>query len=61
MKNLILGAAFALAATSAMAGSLADPIIEQEVIIEQAAPSSINQHILPPLMFIMIVAGAVLI
>ena len=61
MKKLVLATAFALAASSATAGSLSDPIIEQEVIIEQAATSSINQHILPPLMFVMMVAGAVLL
>lgn len=61
MKNLVLGAVFALAASTAMAGSLAEPIVEPEVIIEQAATSSVSDHILPPLMFVMVlVAGLVL-
>ncbi|MEJ1997554.1 MAG: hypothetical protein P8X76_05220 [Maritimibacter sp.] len=59
MKKLVLGAAFALAASSAMAGSLADPIVEPEIIVEQAATSSVNQHFLPPLFFVLIVAGAI--
>lgn len=58
MKKLVLGAAFALTASSAMAGSLADPVVEPEVIVEQAATSSMNQHILPPLFFVLLVAGA---
>jgi len=52
MKNLVLGAAFALAATAATAGSVAPPIIEEPVIIEQAATSSVSDHILPPLVFL---------
>ncbi|MBD3814388.1 MAG: hypothetical protein IE917_19640 [Betaproteobacteria bacterium] len=52
MKKFVLGAAFALAATSAMAGSLAAPVMEQEVIVQQAATSSVNQHIIPPALFI---------
>ncbi len=61
MKKLVLGTAFALAASSAMAGSLADPVVEPEIVIEQAATSSMNQHILPPLLFVLIVAGALAI
>lgn len=61
MKKLVLGAAFALAANAAMAGSLAEPIIAEEVIVEQAATSSVNQHILPPLFFLMFVATGALL
>lgn len=61
MKKLVLGAAFALAASTAMAGSLADPVIEQDIVIEQAATSSVNQHILPPLLFVLAVASAMVL
>ena len=59
MKKLILGAAFALVATSAVAGSVAPPIIEPTVIVDQAATSSVNHHILPPVLFLITVASAV--
>ena len=58
MKKLVLGAAFALVATSAVAGSVAPPIIEDTVIIEQAATSSVNHHILPPLLFVLAVGAS---
>jgi len=53
MKKLVLGAAFALVASSAMAGSIAEPVMQPEVIIEQAQGSSVNHHILPPLIFLL--------
>jgi hypothetical protein len=59
MKKLILGAAFALVATSAVAGSVAPPVMEHDVIVEQAATSSVNHHILPPVLFLISVASAV--
>lgn len=52
MKKFVLGAAFAVAATSAMAGSLAEPVMDQEVIVQQTSTSSVNQHIIPPALFI---------
>ncbi len=52
MKKFVLGAAFAVAATSAMAGSLAEPVTDQEVIVQQTSTSSVNQHIIPPALFI---------
>ena len=61
MKKLVLGAALALVATSAMAGSIADPALGQDIIIEQAPTSSINPHILPPLFFVLAVAGSLLL
>jgi len=60
MKKLVLGAAFALTASAAMAGSIAEPVVTEDVIIQQAAASSVSHHILPPLAFVMLVAGAVL-
>ncbi len=58
MKKLVLGAAFALVATSAIAGSVAPPIIEDTVIIETTASSSVNHHILPPVIFLLSVGAA---
>lgn len=52
MKKFVLSAAFAVAATSAMAGSLAEPVMDQEVIVQQTSTSSVNQHIIPPALFI---------
>jgi len=61
MRKLLLGAAFALAASSATAGSIEGPIVDQDIIIEQAPTSSINHHILPPLFFVLMVGGAILL
>jgi len=61
MKKLVLGAAFVVAATSAMAGSLAEPIIAEEVIVQQTATSSVNHHILPPLLFVLAVGSAMVL
>ena len=61
MKKLVLGAAFALVASSAMAGSLAGPVLDQQIIIESAPVSSIDQHLLVPLFFIIAVGGALLL
>ena len=59
MKKLILGAAFALVASSAVAGSVAPPIMEDTVIVEQTSTSSVDHAFLPPLMFLISVASAV--
>jgi lipid-A-disaccharide synthase-like uncharacterized protein len=61
MKKFVLSAVFALAATSAMAGSIAGPILDEEVIVQQAATSSVNQHILPPAFFLISVATSLLL
>ena len=61
MKKLVLGAAFALVASSAMAGSLAEPIVEPTVVVEQAASSSVNHGILAPLMFVIMVGSAIIL
>jgi len=50
-----------VAATSAMAGSLAEPIIAEEVIVQQTATSSVNHHILPPLLFVLAVGSAMVL
>ncbi len=57
MKKLVLAAAMTVAASSAFAGSLADPIIEAPVIVEEATSSSAG--ILVPLMLLVLVAAAV--
>ena len=58
MKKLVLGAAFALVASTAVAGSVAPPIMEDTVIIETTATSSVSHHIIPPLLFLISVGGA---
>jgi hypothetical protein len=59
MKKLVLGAVLALAANAAMAGSLAEPVVEPEVVVQQAAASSVDQAILPPLLFVIFVGSAI--
>lgn len=58
MKTLILSAAFAMLATTAMAGSIATPMVEPTMIIEQANTSSVDQNIIPPAFFLLSVAFA---
>ncbi|MEM9966607.1 MAG: hypothetical protein AAF755_00760 [Pseudomonadota bacterium] len=57
MKKLVLAAALAGAASAAHAGSLADPIIEVPVIVEET--SSASNGILVPLILLAVVAAAV--
>ncbi|RMH43440.1 MAG: hypothetical protein D6688_09075 [Alphaproteobacteria bacterium] len=40
MKKIALAAAFTLAATSAFAGNMAEPVMEPEVIVEDTSSSS---------------------
>ncbi len=40
MKKIILAAAFSLGATAAMAGNVAEPVMEPEVIQEDTSSSS---------------------
>lgn len=61
MKKFVLAAAFAVAASSAVAGSIAVPVVEPEVIVQQASTSSVNQHILPPALFVLSVAASLLL
>jgi hypothetical protein len=60
MKKLVLGAAFALVAATAVAGTVAPPMMEPAILIEQASGSSINQHLLPPLLFVLAVATSLI-
>lgn len=55
MKKFVLGAAFAFVASTAMAGSIAGPVVEPDVIVQQASTSSVNQHIIPPAFFVIAV------
>jgi hypothetical protein len=57
MKKLVLAAALTAVASTAYAGSLADPIIEAPVIVEEASSSSAG--ILVPILLLVLVAAAV--
>lgn len=61
MKKFVLGAVFSAFATTAMAGSIAGPVVEEDIIVQQAATSSVNQHILPPALFVFFVASALIL
>jgi len=61
MKKLILGAAFALAANTAFAGSIAEPMIEPTIVVEQASSSSVNHGVLVPVMFLLFVSTSILL
>ena len=56
MKKLFLAAAMTVAASSAFAGSLADPIIEAPVVVEEATSSSAG--VLVPVLILVLVAAA---
>ena len=60
MKKLVLGAAFALVASTAVAGTVAPPVMEPAIVIEQASGSSVNQHLLPPILFVLAVATSMI-
>lgn len=55
MKKIALAAALSLAATSAFAGGLAQPVVEPEIV--QAATSS-SSGVLVPLLLLVIIAAA---
>ena len=55
MKKIALAAAFSLAASTAFAGNLSDPIVEDPVIIEETSSSA--GGILVPLLFLVIAAA----
>lgn len=57
MKKFVLAAALTVVASSAFAGSLADPIIEAPVVVEEASSSSAG--ILVPILLLVLVAAAV--
>lgn len=57
MKKLVLAVAFTATASTAFAGSLAEPVVEAPVIVEETQGSS--QGILLPLVLLALVAAAV--
>jgi len=57
MKKLVLAAALSATASTAFAGSLAEPIVEAPVIVEETTGSS--SGILVPLILLALVAAAV--
>ncbi len=56
MKKLALAAAVSLAASTAFAGGMAEPVMEPEVVVEK---SSTSGGILIPLLLLLVVAAAV--
>ena len=56
MKKLVLAAALTAGASTAMAGTLVEPIMEAPVIVEEAAGSSAG--VLVPLILLVILAAA---
>ncbi len=57
MKKLALAAALSLAATTAFAGGVAEPVMEPEVV--EAATSSSAGGIIVPLLLLLVIAAAV--
>ena len=55
MRKVIIGLALALVASSAMAGTLLEPVMEHDVIVQQAASSGVSHMIIPPLFFLLFV------
>jgi len=56
MKKLALAAALSIAATSAFAGGMAEPVMEPEVVVEDASSSAGG---LVPLLVFLVFAAAV--
>ncbi len=60
MKKLALAVTFSLVATSAVAGSCCtDPIVEPRILMERSESSSMDHNLLPPIMFLLLVSGAI--
>ncbi len=57
MKKFVLAAALTVVASSAFAGSIADPIIEAPIIVEEATSSSAGYIV--PILLLVLVAAAV--
>lgn len=57
MKKLVIAAAFAAAASTATAGTLAEPIIEAPVIVQEVQAT--NKGIWLPLVLLVLVGAAV--
>jgi hypothetical protein len=57
MKKLALATALSLAATTAFAGGMAEPVMEPETV--KAATSSSSGGIIVPLLLLLVVAAAI--
>lgn len=57
MKKLVLAAALTAGASTAFAGSVADPVVEPAVVVEEAASSSAG--VIVPLLIVALVAAVV--
>lgn len=56
MKKLALAAVISLSASTAFAGGMAEPVMEPEVMVEEASSSSGN--IVVPLLVVLLLAAA---
>lgn len=60
MKKLALAAAFSVAASTAFAGGMAEPVMEGEVVqVVEGATSSSSGGVIIPLLLLLLVAAAV--
>jgi hypothetical protein len=57
MKKLALAAALSVAATTAFAGGMAEPVMEPEVVVEETGSS--NGGLLVPLLLLLVIGAAV--
>ncbi len=60
MKKLVLAAALSVAASTAFAGNLSEPVIEAPVIVEETSASSSSAAIWVPLVLLAIVAAVII-
>ncbi len=60
MKKLALAAAFTAAASTGFAGTIAEPVIEAPVIVEETNASSSSAGIWIPLVVIAVIAAVVI-
>lgn len=58
MKRIVLAAAFSAAATAGFAGNISEPVMEPEVIVEEASGSSGGDIVVPLLVLLVIAAVA---
>ena len=58
MKKLVLAAAFAVASSTAFAGSMDAPMMEPEIIVEESAGTSAGGLVIPLLLLLIVAAAA---
>jgi hypothetical protein len=56
MNKIILAVTLALVAGSAFGGALIDPVMDQQVIVQDTASSAISHHAIPLLFFLFFVS-----